>query len=67
VQGGHLVLETRATGQVLAALDPLTGLDGVQTRTPSLEDVYLDITARQTQAQTQTQTPHTSNNQEQQA
>ncbi|MEU6539987.1 ABC transporter ATP-binding protein [Streptomyces sp. NPDC047000] len=47
VQGGHLVLETRATGRVLAALDALTGLDGVQTRTPSLEDVYLDLTARQ--------------------
>ncbi|GAA1014112.1 ABC transporter [Streptomyces sp. F-3] len=50
VQGGHLVLETRATGRVLAALDPLTGLDGVQTRTPSLEDVYLEITSRQTRA-----------------
>ncbi|MBQ0825184.1 ABC transporter ATP-binding protein [Streptomyces tagetis] len=61
VQGGHLVLETRATGRVLAALDPLTGLDGVQTRTPSLEDVYLDITTRQTDA------PLASNNQEQQA
>ncbi|GAA0913081.1 ABC transporter ATP-binding protein [Streptomyces thermoalcalitolerans] len=48
VQGGHLVLETRATGRVLAALDPLTGLDGVQTRSPSLEDVYLEITSRQT-------------------
>ncbi|MFG2330881.1 ATP-binding cassette domain-containing protein [Streptomyces sp. NPDC048604] len=46
VQGGHLVLETRATGRVLAALDALTGLDGVQTRTPSLEDVYLELTAR---------------------
>ncbi|WP_432163584.1 ABC transporter ATP-binding protein [Streptomyces tendae] len=46
VQGGHLVLETRATGRVLAALDAMTGLDGVQTRTATLEDVYLDITAR---------------------
>ncbi|MEZ7005253.1 ATP-binding cassette domain-containing protein [Streptomyces sp. AD55] len=61
VQGGHLVLETRATGRVLAALDPLTGLDGVQTRTPSLEDVYLDITTRQTDA------PLAPNHQEQQA
>ncbi|MGX4688996.1 ATP-binding cassette domain-containing protein [Streptomyces sp. JNUCC 63] len=66
VQGGHLVLETRATGRVLAALDPLTGLDGVQTRTPSLEDVYLDITARQSRAQTPLTTDNT-NNQEQQA
>ncbi|MEU7565626.1 ABC transporter ATP-binding protein [Streptomyces fradiae] len=46
VRGGHLVLETRATGRVLAALDAVAGLDGVQTRTPSLEDVYLDITGR---------------------
>jgi ABC-2 type transport system ATP-binding protein len=46
VQGGHLVLHTRATGRVLAALDPLTGLDGVQTRSPSLEDVYLELTSR---------------------
>ncbi|WP_030421825.1 ABC transporter ATP-binding protein [Streptomyces sp. SCSIO 75703] len=61
VQGGHLVLETRATGRVLAALDPLTGLDGVQTRTPSLEDVYLDITTRPTG------TPLAPNHQEQQA
>ncbi|MFE5486151.1 ABC transporter ATP-binding protein [Streptomyces sp. NPDC056527] len=59
VQGGHLVLETRATGRVLAALDTVTGLDGVQTRTPSLEDVYLDLTARRT--------PLAPNNQEQQA
>ncbi|MFE3329197.1 ATP-binding cassette domain-containing protein [Streptomyces sp. NPDC059176] len=48
VRGGHLVLETRATGRVLAALDALIGLDGVQTRTPSLEDVYLELTARHT-------------------
>ncbi|MFE4451672.1 ATP-binding cassette domain-containing protein [Streptomyces sp. NPDC056796] len=46
VQGGSLVLETRTTGRVLSALDQLVGLDGVQTRTPSLEDVYLDLTAR---------------------
>ncbi|MFB7369536.1 ATP-binding cassette domain-containing protein [Streptomyces sp. NPDC056222] len=59
VQGGHLVLETRATGRVLAALDAVTGLDGVQTRTPSLEDVYLELTARRT--------PLAPNNQEQQA
>ncbi|MEV5080559.1 ABC transporter ATP-binding protein [Streptomyces sp. NPDC056159] len=70
VQGGHLVLETRATGRVLAALDPLTGLDGVQTRTPTLEDVYLEITARQTQAPlttNDTTNTNNANNQEQQA
>ncbi|MGW1408741.1 ABC transporter ATP-binding protein [Streptomyces sp. NPDC002403] len=50
VQGGSLVLETRAAGQVLSAVDRITGLDGVQTRTASLEDVYLDLTARLTGA-----------------
>ncbi|MGJ7417193.1 ATP-binding cassette domain-containing protein [Streptomyces cinereoruber] len=59
VRGGHLVLETRATGKVLSALDAVTGLDGVQTRTPSLEDVYLDLTARRD--------PLAPNTQEQQA
>ncbi|MFE5795401.1 ATP-binding cassette domain-containing protein [Streptomyces sp. NPDC056503] len=44
-QGGSLVLETHAPGQVLSAVDRLAGLDGVQTRTPSLEDVYLDLTS----------------------
>ncbi|MEU8540350.1 ABC transporter ATP-binding protein [Streptomyces sp. NPDC048717] len=63
VQGGHLVLETRATGQVLSALDARGGLDGVQTRTPSLEDVYLELTTRQTSPASQ----HASKNQEQQA
>ncbi|MFI9123112.1 hypothetical protein ACIGW0_27585 [Streptomyces bikiniensis] len=46
MRGGHLVLETRSTGRVLSALDAVTGLDGVQTRTPSLEDVHLELTAR---------------------
>ncbi|KOX20403.1 MULTISPECIES: ABC transporter ATP-binding protein [unclassified Streptomyces] len=59
VRGGHLVLETRSTGKVLSALDAVTGLDGVQTRTPSLEDVYLDLTARRD--------PLAPNTQEQQA
>ncbi|AJE81313.1 MULTISPECIES: ABC transporter ATP-binding protein [Streptomyces] len=44
VQGGSLVLETAATGKVLQALDTLTGLDGVMTRTATLEDVYLELT-----------------------
>ncbi|MEU2384716.1 ABC transporter ATP-binding protein [Streptomyces sp. NPDC012461] len=69
VQGGHLVLETRATGRVLAALDPLTGLDGVQTRMPSLEDVYLEITARRAGRTGDTTAPddRAPNHQEQQA
>lgn len=50
VQGGSLVLETRTAYQVLSAVDRITGLDGVQTRTASLEDVYLDLTARLTGA-----------------
>ncbi|GGY95440.1 ABC transporter ATP-binding protein [Streptomyces nitrosporeus] len=48
VQGGSLVLETRTPGPVLSAVDKLAGLDGVQTRTAGLEDVYLDLTARLT-------------------
>ncbi|WP_406065184.1 ABC transporter ATP-binding protein [Streptomyces sp. NBC_01077] len=50
VEGGSLVLETHAAGRVLSAVDKLVGLDGVQTRTASLEDVYLDLTARLTGA-----------------
>ncbi|MEU7118874.1 ABC transporter ATP-binding protein [Streptomyces zaomyceticus] len=50
VEGGSLVLETHAAGRVLAAVDRIAGLDGVQTRTASLEDVYLDLTARLTGA-----------------
>ncbi|MCX5192578.1 ABC transporter ATP-binding protein [Streptomyces sp. NBC_00249] len=43
-QGGSLVLETSAPGRVLQAVDALTGLDGVMTRTATLEDVYLELT-----------------------
>ncbi|MEU8882577.1 ABC transporter ATP-binding protein [Streptomyces hydrogenans] len=49
-QGGSLVLETHAVGPVLTAVDRIAGLDGVQTRTASLEDVYLDLTARPAEA-----------------
>ncbi len=64
MQGGSLVLETRTTGQVLSALDRMTGLDGVQTRTASLEDVYLDLTARLTSApQSPLRTPETTEHQ----
>ncbi|QKW05494.1 ABC transporter ATP-binding protein [Streptomyces sp. NA04227] len=44
VQGGSLVLETTVPGKVLQALDALTGLDQVMTRTATLEDVYLELT-----------------------
>ncbi|MEU9030373.1 ABC transporter ATP-binding protein [Streptomyces sp. NPDC048383] len=43
-QGGSMVLETSAPGRVLQAVDALTGLDGVMTRTATLEDVYLELT-----------------------
>ncbi|MFF5705103.1 ABC transporter ATP-binding protein [Streptomyces sp. NPDC012794] len=45
-QGGSLVLETSVPGKVLQAVDALTGLDGVMTRTATLEDVYLELTGR---------------------
>lgn len=44
VDGDSVVLETEDTGPVLAAVDALAGLRGVQTRTASLEDVYLELT-----------------------
>ncbi|MEU8777922.1 ABC transporter ATP-binding protein [Streptomyces sp. NPDC048606] len=43
-QGGSLVLETSSPGRVLQAVDALVGLDGVMTRTATLEDVYLELT-----------------------
>ncbi|NEE44929.1 ABC transporter ATP-binding protein, partial [Streptomyces sp. SID8455] len=43
-EGGSIVLETLASGRVLAAVDEIAGLQGVQTRTASLEDVYLALT-----------------------
>ncbi len=43
-EGPSVVLETHDSAAVLAGLDRLAGLRGVQTRTPTLEDVYLDRT-----------------------
>ncbi|MFC8094357.1 ABC transporter ATP-binding protein [Streptomyces sp. NPDC057301] len=45
VRGGSLVLETKVSGKVMSALDALGGLDGVQTRSATLEDVYLQLTS----------------------
>lgn len=45
LRGGSLVLETQVSGKVMSALDALGGLDGVQTRTATLEDVYLRLTS----------------------
>jgi ABC-2 type transport system ATP-binding protein len=44
VADGSVVIETRASGRTLTALDQAVGLDGVQTRTVSLEDIYLELT-----------------------
>ncbi|MFG2767643.1 ABC transporter ATP-binding protein [Streptomyces rubiginosohelvolus] len=45
IEGEALVLETRSSGQVLSALNTLAGLEGVQTRGATLEDVYLHLTS----------------------
>ncbi|MGY3682265.1 ABC transporter ATP-binding protein [Streptomyces sp. TE33382] len=47
-----IVLETLESGRVLAAVDEIAGLQGVQTRTASLEDVYLALTGAGTGADT---------------
>ncbi|MGW1885935.1 ABC transporter ATP-binding protein [Streptomyces sp. NPDC001970] len=44
LDGDTIVLETVDAGHVLAAVDAIAGLQGVQTRTASLEDVYLELT-----------------------
>jgi ABC-2 type transport system ATP-binding protein len=45
VENGSIVIETRSVGRVLAAIGGTVGLDAVQTRTVTLEDIYLDLTA----------------------
>ncbi|MEV7870706.1 ABC transporter ATP-binding protein [Streptomyces sp. NPDC088124] len=59
VQGGSLVLETASSGKVLQALDARIGLDGVVTRTATLEDVYLQLTGTAHTDTTHTDTTHT--------
>ncbi|MFF9638039.1 ABC transporter ATP-binding protein [Streptomyces bacillaris] len=54
-EGGSVVLETLTSGPVLAAVDGIAGLQGVQTRTASLEDVYLALTGAEAPAQQQPQ------------
>jgi ABC-2 type transport system ATP-binding protein len=54
-QGGSLVLETQVSGQVLTAVDKLTGLTDVQTRTATLEDVYLELTGTGTDSDNDTE------------
>jgi len=41
------VLETRHPSDVLLQVSDLCGLDGVDTRSPNLEDVYLELTSDQ--------------------
>ena len=43
IDGDSLVLHTTAPTRLLAAVGAATGLDGVQTRTATLEDVYLEL------------------------
>ena len=44
------MLETTAAGATLAAVGDLIGLDEVQTRTATLEDVYLELTGSETRS-----------------
>ncbi|WP_435735401.1 ABC transporter ATP-binding protein [Cellulosimicrobium sp. PMB13] len=43
VEGEDLVLTTEDAGSLLTAISAAVGLDGIRTRTASLEDVYLDL------------------------
>ncbi len=44
LDGDAVVLETGDAGPLLAAVEKVAGLAGVQTRTATLEDVYLHLT-----------------------
>ena len=44
VEGGEVVIETRAANRVLVAVGDLVGIETVQTRTATLEDAYLRLT-----------------------
>lgn len=50
VEGGELVLWTRAANRVLIALGELVDLTEVQTRTATLEDAYLELTGSERHA-----------------
>ncbi|WP_338674728.1 ABC transporter ATP-binding protein [Streptomyces sp. SCSIO 30461] len=49
LEGDTIVLETLDSGPVLAHVDALAGLQGVRTRTASLEDVYLELIGNATE------------------
>ncbi len=45
VEGGEVVIETRVANRVLVAVGDLVDMDAIQTRTATLEDAYLRLTA----------------------
>ncbi|MGW1072825.1 ABC transporter ATP-binding protein [Streptomyces sp. NPDC002537] len=49
-EGGSVVIETGSAGPLLAALGAAVGLDGIRTRTATLEDVYLELTGTEQDA-----------------
>jgi ABC-2 type transport system ATP-binding protein len=51
VEDGSVVIETRAAGRALSAVGQVVGLDGIQTRTVTLEDIYLQLTGELTGAE----------------
>ncbi|MFI9173133.1 ABC transporter ATP-binding protein [Streptomyces lincolnensis] len=50
VEGGSTVIATRAVGDVLGAVGAVAGLQDVETRRASLEDVYLKLTGTEYRA-----------------
>ena len=49
VEGGEVVIETRVANRVLVAVGALVDMDAIQTRTATLEDAYLALTAHGTE------------------
>ncbi|GAA3383174.1 ABC transporter ATP-binding protein [Cryptosporangium minutisporangium] len=45
VEGDSLVISTTSGGRLLTAVGGAVGLDGVETRTVTLEDIYLELTS----------------------
>ena len=59
VEGGELVIETRAANRVLVAVGALVGMESVRTRTATLEDAYLRLTATSPSGPTSPTSPTT--------
>ncbi len=59
VEGGELVIETRAANRVLVAVGALVGMESVRTRTATLEDAYLRLTATSPSSPTSPTSPTT--------